>query len=112
MKGTLEERLAARVAIDFETGCWNYDGARVLNQGYGAIAALVDGKWKMRRAHRVMWEMHVGEIPAGLELDHLCRNKGCVNPDHLEPVTRAENTRRWWAARRGLTDACESRTMP
>lgn len=48
----------------------------------------------MRRAHRVVYESLVGPIPAGLELDHTCRVRRCVNPDHLEPVTHAENQRR------------------
>ena len=47
-----------------------------------------------KKAHRVSWELLVGPIPEGLELDHLCRNHGCVNPDHLEPVTHAVNVRR------------------
>jgi hypothetical protein len=49
-------------------------------------------------AHRVAYELVIGQIPAGLELDHLCRNVVCVNPAHLEPVTRAENMRRRSAA--------------
>lgn len=49
---------------------------------------------KMRLAHRVAYEIHVGPIPDGLEIDHLCRVRCCVNPDHLEPVTHRENMRR------------------
>lgn len=46
------------------------------------------------QAYRFAYEHFVGPIPEGLELDHLCRNPGCVNPEHLEPVTHGENTRR------------------
>lgn len=52
-------------------------------------------------AHRVAYEALVGRIPDGLTLDHLCENKRCVNPDHLEPVTRAENLRRHAERHRG-----------
>lgn len=49
---------------------------------------------RIRFAHQVFYELHVGPIPRGLELDHLCQNPSCVNPAHLEPVTHAENVRR------------------
>lgn len=67
--------------------CWYF--ARALSKaGYGVIW---NGE-KVVLAHRFMYESVVGEIPKGLELDHLCRNRSCINPEHLEPVTRRENT--------------------
>lgn len=53
-----------------------------------------------KSAHVLMYEHFVGAVPAGLELDHLCCNKECVNPDHLEPVTHSENAKRWRQQRR------------
>jgi hypothetical protein len=52
------------------------------------------GKMKGRFAHRLVYELLVGQIPEGLVIDHLCRNPRCVRPDHLEPVTQGENVRR------------------
>lgn len=68
------------------SGCWEWTGAVDLN-GYG----VVYGNGRMRKAHRVLYEKANGTVPHGLELDHLCRNRKCVNPDHLEPVTHREN---------------------
>lgn len=59
-------------------------------RGYGQIGC--SGTVKM--AHRAVYEALVGPIPEGLELDHLCKNRLCVNPDHLEPVTHQENVKR------------------
>lgn len=69
--------------------CWEWVGAR-FGSGYGAINR--DGH--TISAHRVSYELLVGPIPDGLELDHLCRNRWCVRPDHLEPVVHVENVRR------------------
>jgi hypothetical protein len=56
-----------------------------------------DGKWRPRLAHRIAYELFIGPIPNGLHIDHLCRNRGCVNPVHLEPVTQQENMLRGYA---------------
>lgn len=77
--------------VDASGDCWEWTAAT--NQlGYGQIGAPRNRARLM--AHRVAWELLVGPIPEGLELDHLCKNPGCVNPDHLDPVTHAENMRR------------------
>lgn len=73
----------------FETPCWVWARA-TLKSGYGAVHR----GGKSVRAHRWMYEQACGPIPAGLVLDHLCEIKACVNPSHLEPVTKRENERR------------------
>jgi hypothetical protein len=70
-------------------GCWIWLG-NLREDGYGVIKR--DGQTK--GVHRLMYERHVGPIPEGLEIDHLCRVRSCVNPEHLEPVTHLENMRR------------------
>jgi hypothetical protein len=89
---SIAERLADKCAPEPNTGCWLWTGA-VNPGGYGHI---LYGD-KTISAHRASYELHVGPIPEGLHIDHLCRVRSCINPDHLEPVTRSEN------ARRGLT---------
>lgn len=71
-----------------EHGCWEWTGARN-DDGYGRF--FLSGN---KHAHRVAYELAVGPIAPGLVIDHLCRNRCCVNPEHMEPVTRAENNRR------------------
>jgi hypothetical protein len=61
------------------------------HQGYSTIGVKTDSGWTVKRAHRFVYENTVGLIPDGLVLDHLCRNRACINPGHLEPVTIREN---------------------
>ena len=73
-----------------ESGCWLWL-AQHNKRGY-SVFALHHGHPFF--AHRYSYQLHKGQIPQHLQLDHLCRNRGCVNPDHLEPVTGRENLRR------------------
>lgn len=82
------ERFAGQFVFEPD-GCWRWTGALYEN-GYGAF--WLNGR--NVRAHRFAYELLVGPIPEGLDLDHLCRNRPCVNPTHLEPVTRQTNLRR------------------
>jgi hypothetical protein len=73
-----------------QDGCWNWTGA-VAPGGYGKFNVEKKKIRKCFNAHRWSYEHFKGSIPNGLTLDHLCRNRRCVNPDHLEPVTIGEN---------------------
>ncbi len=83
----LPPRLRSKVQIDLD-GCWIWTAS--LRGGYGQVRAGAS----VRQAHRVIYEILVGEVPEGLDLDHLCRDRRCVNPEHLEPVDRRTNLMR------------------
>lgn len=87
-------RVLNRIDIS-EPGCWIWPGAHTPN-GYGMVQASPPyaDRPKPLLVHRVMYQHFMGEIPKGLEIDHLCRVRLCCNPTHLEPVTRRVNVLR------------------
>lgn len=85
----LDERFWAKVDRRSDAECWLWLAATA-GAGYGQFGA----NGKSVRAHRYAYEALVGPIPDGLEIDHLCNIRLCVNPGHMEPVTHAENVRR------------------
>ena len=88
-KVSLKERFWSKVALPDPYGCMLWTGCK-FRGGHGMFK--IDGK--NVGAHRVAYELSVGPIPEGLHIDHLCRVRHCVTPDHMEPVTPQENTRR------------------
>lgn len=86
---TALDRFVDFIIFDSVDGCWEWDGS-IHRDGYTFFK--VDGY--NRYAHIVSYEMFVGRIPDGYEIDHLCNRRHCVNPDHLEPVTPLVNARR------------------
>lgn len=91
MTQAIIERLQRLSIPEPNTGCWIWLGHLNKVSGYGTIGIRINGSLKTRYAHRISYEEFLGPIPEGLQIDHLCRVRCCVNPDHLEPVTRSEN---------------------
>lgn len=105
-KLSVAERLWSMLERGEPDACWPWRGS-LDRKGYGQINGGVDGRGRPKRAHRVAYEAIVGQIPAEMELDHLCHTRDltcpgglacehrkCCNPEHLEPVTGPENSRR------------------
>lgn len=87
----LSERFAAKV--EKTDGCWLWRGT-IDNYGYGRLVSRSTGRAIVMGAHRVSYVLHVGPISDGLQIDHLCRVRDCVNPAHLQAVSIAENIAR------------------
>jgi hypothetical protein len=89
VRNEVQRKLISDLRDKYGGDCWEWPLFRS-EDGYGRMQW--DGRTRI--AHRAIYRFLVGPIPQGLTLDHLCRNRGCVNPDHLEPVTQRENCRR------------------
>lgn len=100
-------RFSKKVDFDGPNGCWVWTGCRSTDHKGEKTYGSFYYREHMMRAHRLTYEWFVGPIPDGLQIDHLCKNKGCANPAHLEVVTQRENMLRGsqiqrareWAAR-------------
>jgi hypothetical protein len=95
MAKSLLQRFEEKYTPEPNSGCWLWTAA-LSAAGYGAIGS----GYKVRLAHIVSYEFKFGKVPNGLELDHKCRLRCCVNPYHLEPVTHRENCIRGDAPKR------------
>lgn len=99
------ELILSKVEIDETTGCWNWTAA-LSTAGYGHMTY----RGRSTTSHRLAYECLTGEeIPEGLTIDHLCFNRACQNPRHMEVVTRGENTRRAVARRMAMMRISDGR---
>ena len=87
---SLPDFIRSRIAVDLDSGCWLWTGST--SDGYAQMTI----KGRTEKMHRYIYEACAFGIPDGLQIDHLCRVRRCVNPSHLEPVTRSENIQRSW----------------
>lgn len=89
---SIRDRFWKKVSVSDNSSCWNWNAAKFGN-GYGHFV-IGKGKGRNKLSHRVAFEIYFGKISKGMVLDHKCKNKSCVNPYHLEQVTKRENTMR------------------
>lgn len=102
----MPKRIAIRWIVDKTTGCWLWQ-LKLNHKGYAYENLLVNGVYKKVRVHKKHWVEQHGPVPPGLMLDHKCRVRRCVNPDHLELVTHTENCRRGAQTRLTREDVLE-----
>lgn len=93
--------------VDKKTGCWIWLGS-LSDDGYPASVRV---RRKTYRAHILYYRLIIGDIPTGASLDHTCRNRKCVNPSHLEPVTHTENVRRGLATKLNIASVRKIRSL-
>jgi hypothetical protein len=86
------ERLLQRFTVE-PSGCWVSDYSTG-SHGYSQVGWQADGKLRVRLAHRVAYEAYHGRIPNGMTVDHICRNRRCIHPEHLRLLSHEENSRR------------------
>lgn len=98
----LEELASRLLSRHLDSGCWSWTGPQQ-SKGYGQIG--LSSPRRLVFVHRLAYEVFVGPIPYGMTIDHLCSNKLCINPGHLEVVTRGENTRRGHLCRKPTADS-------
>ena len=90
----IRSRIESKFIPEPNSGCFIWIG-NLNDSGYPVLSmTIAPGVKRLRRAHRMYYELEKGPIPEGLQLDHLCRIRCCVNPEHLEPVTLVENVMR------------------
>jgi hypothetical protein len=94
-------------AAGYKTPCWMWKKCVTKRSGY----AVMSHKMKSHRAHKLLYELTFDKVPEGMVLDHLCRNRACVRPDHVEPVTCTENTRRGLGTKLTVEDVLHIRAM-
>jgi hypothetical protein len=84
--------------VEDATACWEWT-KNIKKNGYGRFQACIDGKWVAEYAHRFSYWFFYGEIPVSddendpIVIDHICQNRKCVNPGHLQAIKMSENTR-------------------
>lgn len=79
--------------INITNSCWNWT-ASTDKDGYGQFRKKKDGRWTMAKSHRVVYESIIGKIDQGMVLDHICENKKCVNPLHMQKTNHGDHMRR------------------